>query len=635
MKQTALTPWTHDDSAELYGIRNWGSGYFDVSAGGSVVVRPGGAGEQSAELLSIILDLQRRGLSMPVLLRFSGIIASQVGLIQESFGKAIREAGYKGTYRGVYPIKVNQKQQVICDILDSGRDFHHGLEAGSKAELIAAVASLRDPEAFLVCNGYKDSEFVDLALLALKAGLSVVVVIEMPAEALLVIERAAALGVRPLLGVRAKLSSRAGGHWEGSGGDRSKFGLDASQVIGVVETLREAGMLDCLQMLHYHLGSQVPDIRKVRTALKEACRFYADLVHEGAPMGAINVGGGLAVDYDGSQTNFASSRNYSVLEYAADVVEVIMDTLDAAGIAHPTIVSESGRASVAHHSVLVFDVLHARRFDPPVLPEELPEDSSEMLRNLMYVRNTLTPRNVQESFHDAVYYRENVRAMFMQGDVPLRERALAEDIFWHIIRRIADTMRDRRYIPDEMAGLEHEIADVYYGNFSLFQSLPDSWAIDQLFPVMPIHRLDERPSRQAVLADISCDSDGKIDTFIDLRDVKKSLPLHELNEHEYYLGAFLVGAYQEALGDMHNLLGDVNIVHVKMDGEDVDYVREMAGDTVEEVLSSVEYDSSELLGGIMEMADQAVRDEKITRDEGDSIVAAFTDGMKGYTYFER
>lgn len=637
MKPEALTRWTNEDSAELYGIRNWGSGYFDISENGRVLVRPRGMNSNiTVDILDVIRDLQFKNFSMPVLLRFADILASRILLLNESFGKAIQEANYKGVYRAVYPIKVNQKQLVIKDILEFGREFHHGLEAGSKAELIAAIANMQDPEAFIICNGYKDEEFIDLALHALKMGLQAFIVIEMPSEVQLVLERAKQLNVRPCLGVRAKLSSRAGGHWDGSGGDRSKFGLDVSQVIDMVETLRKADMLDCLQMVHYHLGSQIPDIRRIRAALQEACQVYVNLVSEGASMGIINVGGGLAIDYDGSHTNFSSSKNYTIQEYAGDVVEAVMNAANEAGIQHPMIVTESGRATVAHHSILVFNILHARRFEPHCLPEKLPDDANEMLQNLMEVRNTLTPRNAQEAYHDAVYYRDEIRSMFLQGNVSLRERALSENIFWHIIRKIADTIENRKYIPDEMEGLETAIADVYYGNFSLFQSLTDSWAIDQLFPVMPIHRLNEMPTRQAVLADITCDSDGKIDRFIDLHDVKHTLPLHELGEEEYYLGVFLVGAYQETLGDMHNLLGDINVIHVRLDDKgEAEYVREVPGNSVEEVLSYVEYNPKELLQNIRKTADRAMKAGRITATEQGAIIAAFDAGMKGYTYFEK
>ncbi len=637
MKAEVLTQWTSEDSAELYGIRNWGADYFDISNKGRVTVNLlKNNKEVEVDLFDIVTDLQRKKFSVPVLLRFADILASQIHKLNDSFVKAIKDADYKGGYRAVYPIKVNQKQLVIQDIMEFGRDFHHGLEAGSKAELIAAIGNIKDPEAFIICNGYKDEEFVDLALHAQKMGLQTYIVLEMPSELPLIIERAKLLGVRPRLGVRAKLSSRAGGHWDSSGGDRSKFGLDVSQIIDMVDALRTAEMLDCLKLLHYHLGSQISDIRRIRMALQEACRFYVDLVREGAAMGIINVGGGLAVDYDGSHTNFECSTNYTMEEYAADVVEVIMNMTNEASIPHPTIVSESGRATVAHHSVLIFNVLHVRRFEPHTVPKRLPRGVNEMLTNLLEVAEGLTPRNAQEAYHDAVYYRDEIRSMFRHGNISIRHRGMAEDIFWHIIRRICNFGIKKKYIPDEMTNLDSAIADVYYGNFSLFQSLPDVWAVDQLFPVMPIHRLNEIPTRQAVIADITCDSDGKIDTFTDLHDVKTTLPLHELNDEEYYLGAFLVGAYQETLGDMHNLLGNINVLHVRVnDKEKIEYVREVPGDSVEEVLSFVEYNPKKLLKHIRKIADRAVRSGRITIMQKKNILKAFDIGMAGYTYFEK
>jgi arginine decarboxylase len=637
MRHETLTRWTAENAAELYGIRNWGSGYFDVSPRGEVVVRPRAAeGGIEISLMNLVEELRRRSLAMPVLLRFSNILSSRIEEINESFRRAIREAGYGGEYRGVYPIKVNQQCEVVEDVCQAGRPYHHGLEAGSKSELIAALACMDDPEAFVICNGYKDEEFIDLALRAHQMGVRTVIVIEMPSELDRVVTRAERLKLRPRLGIRAKLSTRAGGHWDASGGDRSKFGLDASQIIGLVDALRRHGMLDCLQMLHYHLGSQISDIRKIRTALQEAARFYVELAREGAPMGILNIGGGLAVDYDGSHTNFYCSTNYSTYEYASDVVEIVKKLVDEAGIHHPTIVSESGRATAAHHSVLVFNVLHVRRFAPLSVPERLSAGSSQMLGNLMEVSNSLSARNVQEAYHDAVFYRDELRGMFQHGHITLRERALAEDIFWRIICRIADLTKGRKYIPDEMEGLDAAIADVYYGNFSVFQSLPDFWAIDQLFPVMPIHRLNQRPTRLAVLADITCDSDGKIDRFIDLHDVRHVLPLHEPTREEYYLGVFLVGAYQETIGDMHNLIGNTNVLHVRInDDGGIEIARQIAGDRVEEILAYMEYDPEGMQRRMRARAEGAVKAGRISAREKQRLLTAYRDGIRGYTYFEQ
>ncbi len=638
MKPETLTRWTAENSAELYNLRNWGAGFFDINDKGEVVVCPQGrGGAVRASMVDIIEGLRARGINMPVLLRFGDILAARIAQLNLSFIKAIQEAEYKAAYRGVYPIKVNQQQQVIEDIVTCGRQFHYGLECGSKAEMIAALAYSNDPEALLVCNGYKDDEFIDLALYAMKMGLQTILVIEMPSEVKLILERARRMKVKPRLGVRAKLATRAGGYWDESGGDRSQFGLNAAQIIDLVDELRAANALDCLEMLHYHLGSQIPNIRSIRAGITEAGRMYVDLVREGARMGMLDVGGGLAVDYDGSHANFASSANYTTDEYAADIVEGIMQLTDAAGVPHPTIVSESGRAVVAHHSVLLFNIFDVSRFDPYKLPEQLPERTHEAVARLLEVDGLLTAKNVQECYNDAIFYRDEIRSLFNQGAISLRERALAERIFWHIVIRIAQESKERKYIPEELQDLDETLSDVYFGNFSVFQSLPDSWAIEQLFPIMPVHRLNERPTRQAVLADITCDCDGKIDRFIDLRDVKNTLPLHEVNGHgEYILGAFLVGAYQETLGDLHNLLGDTNVVSVRIsETGQLEYAKEIAGDTVADVLSYVEYDPQDMLDQVRQLAEAAVRNERITPEERREIMAAYESGLRGYTYFER
>ena len=637
MKTETLTRWTSADSTELYGVRNWGSGYFDVSEKGELIIRPKGKGSRDEiSMVQIVDGLKARGIGMPVLLRFGDILASRIEAINNSFHKAIAEAGYKGSFRGVYPIKVNQQQQVLEDIVAFGRPFHYGLEAGSKPELITALAYNQDREALIVCNGYKDEEFIDLALYALKMGLQTILVIEMPSELPIIIERSKRMKVRPRIGVRAKLATRGGGHWNESGGDRSQFGLNAAQIIDLVDQLRSHNMLDCLEMLHYHLGSQIPNIRSVQAGIVEAGRMYVDLAREGARMGILDVGGGLAVDYDGSHSNFASSANYTVDEYAADIVEGIMLRTDDAGIPHPIIVSESGRATVAHHSVLLFDIFDVSRFESDKPIEELPKTAHENLHRLADVGRTLNAKNAQECYHDAVFYRDEMRSLFSQGAATLRERALAERLFWNIIKRIAEEIRDRKYIPDELEDLETAIADVYFGNFSVFQSLPDSWAIEQLFPIMPISRLNEAPTRKAVLADITCDCDGKIDRFIDLHDVKRTLPLHDLNGKDYYLGVFLVGAYQETLGDLHNLLGDTNVVHVKLgEAGQIEFTEEIAGDTVADVLSYVEYDVQDMVELMRRTAEQAVRDGRITAEERREIMVAYENGLRGYTYFEK
>ncbi len=637
-KRQAIDRWTTQDGAELYGVRDWSAGYFGISKAGEVVVHPrAGENTVAVSLMEIVAGLKDRGLDMPVLLRFEDILDSRVAAINDSFLAAMKAANYSGAYRGVYPIKVNQQQQVIEEIISYGKRYHHGLEAGSKAELIAALAHMADPEAPLICNGYKDEEFVDLALNSVRMGIQTILVVEMPSELKLILERAEALGVRPNLGVRVKLSSRAGGHWTESGGDLSVFGLNTAQIIDVVDMLRSCNMLDCLRLLHYHLGSQVPNIRSIRTAVAEASHFYVGLVKEGAKMGYLDVGGGLAVDYDGSHTNFPSSRNYSLDEYCADVVEVVAGIANDAEIAHPIILSESGRATVAYYSVLLFNILDVARPGTHEPPTKLGEDANELLVNLFDVNRSLTHKNVQECYHDALYYRDEARSAFMHGTMTLRERAVAEQMVWHILARVARELQGQKYVPDDMEGLETALADIYYGNFSVFQSLPDAWAIDQLFPIMPIHRLNERPTAKAILADITCDCDGKIDRFIDLHDVRRTLPLHPLQDgQEYYLGVFLVGAYQETLGDLHNLLGDTNVVSIAIgkNGE-IDYTREIIGDTVEDILTYVEYDPKSLIEQYRQIAERAVRDGLITATQRRRIMEGYAAGLRGYTYFEQ
>ncbi|MBM4311300.1 MAG: biosynthetic arginine decarboxylase [Deltaproteobacteria bacterium] len=633
-----LNRWTVENSKEAYGIPNWGKGFFTVSDRGEVVATPiRGREHQSISLMDIISGVKERGLEMPVLLRIENMLDSQLSILNESFNDAIRQFNYRGQYRGVYPIKVNQQQQVIEEITRFGASYHHGLEAGSKAELIIAISMIRDPEACIICNGYKDEKFIDLALYAIKLGFKCFIVVEMPCELELVLRRGRKLGITPRLGVRLKISHKAGGHWAESGGDRSLFGLNTTEIIALVDMLKQEGMLECLQLLHYHLGSQIPNIRDIRAGVAEACRYYTELVLEGAPMGYLDLGGGLAVDYDGSQTNFRCSRNYSVNEYCADIIEIVMANLDEKELPHPTIITESGRATVAHYSVLLFNILDVSRFDALSIPEKLPEGSHEMMRNLLDVYTSVNTKNIQEYYNDALYYKDEVQRLFRHGEISLRERSQCETIFWNIISKIAREVKKIKQVPVELEGIDIALADIYYCNFSIFQSLPDSWAIDQLFPIMPVHRLNECPTRRAILADITCDSDGKIDRFIDLHDVRSTLPLHEVKPgEEYFMGVFLVGAYQETLGDLHNLLGDTNIVSVRMNEDgSFDFVRELEGDSIADVLTYVEYDTKVLLTQFRQAAENAVREGKITGAERHKIMHAYESGLRGYTYYEK
>jgi len=635
-KKSATNGWSHDQSAELYGVKDWAHDYFSVTPDGELSVRlVDGEGHKHVGLKTIIDGLHERGTDLPVLLRFRDILHSRIAELNESFHTAIKETGYTGSYRGVYPIKVNQQRQVIEEITSFGERYHYGLEAGSKPELIAALAHMHDPHAYLICNGYKDEEFIDLALNAQKMGLKLMLVLEMPSELNLILERSRKLNILPNLGVRVRLSTRGAGHWQESAGDKSVFGLNAAQVIGVVDRLKAEGLLECLKMLHYHQGSQIPSIATIREGATEATRMYCDLVKEGAPMGVLDIGGGMAVDYDGSNTNFTSSCNYSVPEYCIDVVETIKEVCNKAGIEHPELVSESGRAVVAYYSVLVFNILDVTSAQTTELEPVVTQNAPDQLRNLVEVNRVVCKKNLQECFNDALYYRDQMRAQFFYGNATLRERGLAEAWFWHILTRISKLLQELETIPEDLRELSNTLVDFYYGNFSLFQSLPDSWAINQLFPIMPIHRLNEKPKHRAVLADITCDCDGKIDRFIDREDVAKSLALHDLRPDEpYYVGIFLVGAYQETLGDLHNLLGDTNVVGVHVENGRPVYTHEVEGDTVADVLTYVEYDPKELAARFRSFAERAVAEGRITPKERREILDTYRAGLNGYTYFE-
>lgn len=635
-KQAENNSWTPEKSAELYGVETWGHHFFGVNQQGHVTVRlEDDEAQAEVSLFEVIDGLRDRGTHLPVLLRFRDLLHSRIAEINESFRRAIKDSKYRGEYRGVYPIKVNQQRQVIEEISEFGKKYHYGLEAGSKPELIAALAHMHDPEAYIVCNGYKDEEFIDLALHAQKMGLKIMLVLEMPSELNLILERSRKIGVLPNLGVRVRLSTKGSGHWQDSAGDKSVFGLNASQVIAVVDHLKESGYIGCLKMLHYHQGSQIPNIAAIREGATEAVRMYCDLVKEGAPMGVLDIGGGMAVDYDGSHTNFHSSCNYSVAEYCTDIVEVVSQICDKAGVAHPNLISESGRAVVAYYSVLVFNVLDVTSAQTSEAAPPIPENAPQNLMNIIEVNKVIHKKNLQECFNDAIYYRDQMRAQFFYGAATLRERGLAEAWFWHILTRISNLIAELDDIPEDLRELSSTLVDFYYGNFSLFQSLPDSWAIDQVFPVMPIHRLDEKPRHRAVLADITCDCDGKIDRFIDKEDVAKILPLHDFKQGEpYYLAVFLVGAYQETLGDLHNLLGDTNVVGVHLEKGKPVYTHEVEGDTVADVLSYVEFDPKELVTRFRNFAEKAVTEGRISPKERREILDLFREGLAGYTYFE-
>jgi arginine decarboxylase len=628
-------PWDISQARRLYGIDSWSHEFFSVSKKGEVHVHlKDGDKDASASLLKIVEGIRERGLDTPVLLRFHDILARRISHLNDAFNFAIEESNYQGKYRGVYPIKVNQQQQVIEEVTKFGAQYHYGLEAGSKPELLIALAYLKNPQAFIICNGYKDQEFIDLALQSLRMGLQTVLVIEMPCELELILERAEALGIEPILGIRAKLSTCNNSHWSHSSGENSVFGLTTNQIINVVDTLKQHGKLDTLKLLHYHQGSQVPDIRSIRDAATEACRIYVELQREGAPMGLLDIGGGLGIDYDGSRSNSESSRNYGIEEYAADIIDVTKSVCDAAGVTHPTIISESGRAISAYYSVLIFNVLDVNSPSQDTHLQVFNSGSHSYLQKLSEVEDYLTAHNIQECYNDAIYYRSELLSLFRHGSISLRERAHCNSLYTRIMNKIREMSANLENVPEEIID-NTRTHDVYYGNFSIFQSLPDAWAINQLFPVMPIHRLNEEPTAKAILADITCDCDGRLDNFIIDGEQEKHLPLHALKDNEDYLiGVFLVGAYQETLGDLHNLLGDTNVVSIGLKDGNVQYIRELAGDTICDVLSYVEYEPKELIERFRKLAERSVEDGKITAAQRREIIDSFRESIHGYTYFE-
>jgi arginine decarboxylase len=619
----------------LYEIDRWGKGYFSIGTNGHVRVHATKEPERAIDLKQLVDHLQLRGIGLPILIRFKDILRQRIGDIHAAFQAAIGQHQYEGRYCCVYPIKVNQQRQVVEEVLDFGRPYDFGLEAGSKPELLAVVAMTTN-ETPIICNGFKDAEFIEMAMLAHKMGRRIIPVVEKYTELGLILEYARKVGVRPTIGMRVKLAARGGGRWQSSGGYRSKFGLTVAEVRQGLEELKSYGMQDCFKLLHFHLGSQIPNIRIVKGALNEAARIYAELVREGAGLEYIDVGGGLGVDYDGSQTNFESSVNYTLEEYANDVVYHIQTVCDDAGVKHPTIVSESGRAIVAYHSVLVFNVLGVAGFDEADIPQQTNgEDLEQPLIDLKETHQNLTARNALESYHDAQQALDMALNLFNGGYLPLAQRCQAETLYWAICTKLRKLVQQMEEVPEDLQGLDDTLADTYFCNFSLFQSIPDSWAIKQLFPVMPIHRLNEAPTRQAVLGDITCDSDGKLDQFIDRRDVKRTLALHPFNGDAYYMGVFLVGAYQEILGDLHNLFGDTHAVHVSL-GPSGNVVLEsvIKGDTVREVLDYVEFDAEMLVRKLRDSVEAAVRDNRIDFEESGRLLRFYEDGLHGYTYLE-
>jgi len=628
--------WTVRDSMELYNVANWGAGFFTINEKGHVEVLPRGDAGPGIDLLDLVQDLDQRGLRTPLLVRFSDILASRVHGLCSAFAKAIADYGYKGGFRGVYPIKVNQQRHVVEEIVEYGAAETVGLEAGSKPELLIALAILDTPGALIICNGYKDRAYIETALLAQRLGRTPIIVIDRFHEVDLIVRTSRELGIRPHIGVRARLTTKGAGKWIESTGDRSKFGLTAVEIVESVDLLRAEGMLDCLDLLHFHIGSQITAIRAHKDALREASRVFVGLHQMGAKPRFVDVGGGLGVDYDGSQTNFHSSMNYSVQEYANDVVAAIQEACDKERIPHPDIVTESGRAMTAHHSLLIFDVLGVHQMISGNPPEPLRDDDPKVLKDLAEIWSSISQKNVQEAYHDSLQLKEEAAELFSLGYLDLRARARVERLFWDCCEKILRIVRELPYVPDDLEPLEKGLADTYYGNFSVFQSAPDHWAVKQLFPIMPIHRLEERPIRRGVFADLTCDSDGKIDKFIDQRDVKDVLELHSLNGKPYYIGVFLVGAYQEILGDLHNLFGDTDAVHVRLDADGryaVEHVVE--GDEVTDVLRYVQWDKGTLVEKVRRTIEVAMRAGQISLEDSARLRRHYEQGLQEYTYLSR
>jgi arginine decarboxylase len=631
--------WSITEAGELYDVPRWGQGYFSINEHGHLQVHPTKDPDRSVDLKRLVDRLQLRGLAVPILIRFTDILKHRLGEIHAAFQQAIGQHQYQGRYACVYPNNVNQQRQVVEELLNFGAQYGFGLEAGSKPELLA-VAALATNDTPIICNGFKDFEFIEMAMLAHKMGRQIIPVVEKYTELELILEYAEKVGVRPNIGMRVKLASRGSGRWQSSGGFRSKFGLTVTEILRGFEELKKRGMEDCFKLLHFHLGSQITHIRIIKNALNEAARVYCGLAKQGAGLRFIDVGGGLGVDYDGSQTNFESSMNYTLQEYANDVVYHIQTVCDEEGVSHPTIVSESGRAVSAYHSMLIFNVLGTTGFGEERIPEKVRDDFEQPLVDLLETYQSVTQRNAVESYHDAQQALDMAMNLFSGGYLSLEQRAHAENIYWAICEKINKLCKGMDDVPEDLQALEEMLSDTYFCNFSLFQSIPDSWAIKQLFPVMPIHRLNEAPVNHAVIGDITCDSDGKLDQFIDRRDVKKTVMLHRFNGEPYYLGVFLVGAYQEILGDLHNLFGDTHAVHVNLtdngdegaDGARVEHI--IKGDSVREVLKYVEFDPEALMGKLRRDVEAAVNANRMEDQQAGRLLKFYEEALMGYTYLE-
>ncbi|BAZ45724.1 arginine decarboxylase [Chondrocystis sp. NIES-4102] len=638
-----ICDWTIEDSVKLYNIEGWGEPYFGINRLGNVTVSPQGNDHSCLDLAELVESLKKRNLELPLLIRFPDILADRMTRLQGCMEQAIARYDYAGKYQGVFPIKCNQNRHLIEALVHHGKSYHFGLEAGSKPELIIALASLESEsdtvQPLLMCNGYKDREYIETALLAIKLGQKPLIIIEQPQELDLVLEISQELEIEPILGVRAKLDTKGIGRWGNSTGERAKFGLTITEILQVVRKLATANKLDCLQLLHFHIGSQISAIGVIKNAIREASQIYVQLVKLGAKMQYLDVGGGLAVDYDGSKTNFHASKNYNMQNYANDIVAQIKDACEQAQVAVPTIVSESGRAIAAHQSVLIFDVLGTSTV-PTLIADAPSEGASLIIRNFWDTYLSIDQTNVQESYNDAIEFKQEALSLFNFGYLSLAERAMAEQLYWACCSKIAAIIDNCDYVPDDFEDLTQIMSSTYYVNLSIFQSVPDAWAIKQLFPIMPIQRLNEKPTARGILADITCDSDGKLDQFIDLKEVKNVLELHPIesadqpNPRPYYLGMFLVGAYQEIMGSLHNLFGDTNVVHIRITPNGYKVESLVKGDTIREVLGYVQYDSEDLLETMRRRTETALQNHTITLEESQKLLQNYASTLNNYTYLK-
>lgn len=631
-----MSEFGREDAIALYNVDRWSGGYFTINKKGNVAVLPNGSAEQKIDLMEIVAEARERNLDFPLTVRFHDLLRDRVETINAAFAAAIKESGYRNQYRGVFPIKVNQLREVVEEILDAGQKWHFGIEAGSKPELVAALAVHTDPESLIICNGYKDTELIRIALMGRKLGKTVILVVEKLEELHHILRVSTEMQVEPHIGLRVRLLSKGAGKWATSGGENAKFGLSTAELVAASDLLTKSGLGHALKLVHFHVGSQVPDIGTIKRATKEAARFYGKLCKMGHELGYLDVGGGLGVDYDGSRTTFDSSTNYSLNEYARDIVYSIMEVCDAEKVPHPTIVSESGRAIVAHHSVLLVEAFGSIEKSSGHEDVEAATDDPPIVQDMIDTLENLGKKNRLENLHDAQEIREKAQSMFDLGLLDLRAKARIETVYWQIAEAVVKMFQGMRYVPEEVKEMEVALGDQFLCNFSVFQSLLDHWALGQLFPVMPIHRLNEAPDRNATMVDITCDSDGKVSKFVDLQDVKETLPMHRWKAGEpYYMGFFLVGAYQDIMGDMHNLFGRVNEMHIYLDEDEEAgyYVEEvLPGSTIGQVLSLTQWDTNELARRMKAQIDAAIKSDRLKPNEGMRLLDGYEKTLASYTY---